>query len=188
MDEFTVATHSGYAKVAKRRIVGFRQDDHGDWIAELECGHAQHVRHDPPWTMRPWVTTAGGRADFWVTSFPAQIAQPPCGPQIQSSNAVDTSRVLDWAIDYRRHSGRIGHPGLENAPAPDYRARLAESRRERLFLAAWGFPRPCWWCAGLPSSSTTISARSMTFQMGGRHVHHLVWGILLLLITGMAGC
>jgi hypothetical protein len=45
-----------------RRITGFHQDEHRDWVAELECGHAQHVRHDPPWQQRPWVTTAEGRA------------------------------------------------------------------------------------------------------------------------------
>ena len=48
----------------KRRIVGFRQDEAGHWVAELECGHTQHVRHDPPWTTRPWVTTEEGRAGF----------------------------------------------------------------------------------------------------------------------------
>lgn len=31
-----------------RRIVGFHQDQKGHWVADLECGHAQHVRHDPP--------------------------------------------------------------------------------------------------------------------------------------------
>lgn len=45
----------------KRRIVGFRQDEQGDWIAQLECGHVQHVRHDPPWTTLSWVTTDEGR-------------------------------------------------------------------------------------------------------------------------------
>ena len=44
-----------------RRIVGFHQDDLNDWVAELECGHHQHVRHDPPWTNRPWVVTPEGR-------------------------------------------------------------------------------------------------------------------------------
>lgn len=38
-----------------RRITGFHQDDAGDWVAELECGHTQHVRHNPPWESRPWV-------------------------------------------------------------------------------------------------------------------------------------
>lgn len=44
-----------------QRIVGFHQDDSGDWVADLECGHTQHVRHIPPWQNRPWVVTAAGR-------------------------------------------------------------------------------------------------------------------------------
>ncbi|HXE57994.1 MAG TPA: DUF3565 domain-containing protein [Gemmatimonadales bacterium] len=46
----------------RRRIVDFHQDDDGAWVAELDCGHARHVRHDPPWEVRPWVLTAAGRA------------------------------------------------------------------------------------------------------------------------------
>ncbi len=45
----------------ERAIMGFHQDDEGHWVADLECGHTQHVRHDPPWQVRPWVTTAEGR-------------------------------------------------------------------------------------------------------------------------------
>jgi hypothetical protein len=48
----------------KRRIVGFHQDERLDWVADLECGHCQHVRHNPPWTVRPWVVTPEGRARF----------------------------------------------------------------------------------------------------------------------------
>jgi hypothetical protein len=39
----------------ERRITGFHQDEEHHWVAELECGHSQHVRHDPPWQVRPWV-------------------------------------------------------------------------------------------------------------------------------------
>ena len=46
----------------KRQITAFDTDDHGDWRAELECGHFQHVRHDPPLTTRSWVLTEEGRA------------------------------------------------------------------------------------------------------------------------------
>ena len=42
-------------------IVGFHQDEAGDWVAELACGHGQHVRHKPPWQLRPWVTSEEGR-------------------------------------------------------------------------------------------------------------------------------
>jgi hypothetical protein len=42
-------------------ITGFHQDDEGHWVAELACGHQQHVRHNPPWMVRTWVTTPEGR-------------------------------------------------------------------------------------------------------------------------------
>lgn len=47
-----------------RKIVGFHQDEEGHWVADLECGHTQHVRHDPPWQLRPWVVTPEGRQSF----------------------------------------------------------------------------------------------------------------------------
>lgn len=51
-----------------RRITGFHQDDEQHWVAQLACGHNQHVRHDPPWQSRPWVVTPEGRtaALGWV--------------------------------------------------------------------------------------------------------------------------
>lgn len=45
----------------QRPIVGFHTDDEGHWVAELECGHARHVRHQPPWINRRWVTSQCGR-------------------------------------------------------------------------------------------------------------------------------
>jgi Protein of unknown function (DUF3565) len=45
----------------KRKIIDFHQDEEGHWVADLECGHGQHVRHNPPWLTRPWVMTAEGR-------------------------------------------------------------------------------------------------------------------------------
>lgn len=49
----------------KQKIIGFHQDDEGVWVAELACGHGQHVRHNPPFVSRPWVLTAEGRAQFF---------------------------------------------------------------------------------------------------------------------------
>jgi tellurite methyltransferase len=46
----------------QRRIIGFEQDDAGDWVALLECGHRQHVRHKPPFINRPWTQSPDGRA------------------------------------------------------------------------------------------------------------------------------
>jgi tellurite resistance-related uncharacterized protein len=45
----------------EREIVGFHLDDEGVWVAELACGHPQHVRHQPPWQERAWVTSEVGR-------------------------------------------------------------------------------------------------------------------------------
>lgn len=45
----------------QRPIVGYHRDEHLDWVAELSCGHGQHVRHAPPFTLRPWVTSPEGR-------------------------------------------------------------------------------------------------------------------------------
>jgi hypothetical protein len=45
----------------KRKIVSFHQDLEKHWVARLECEHNQHVRHNPPWTHRPWVVTPEGR-------------------------------------------------------------------------------------------------------------------------------
>jgi len=50
--------------VLQRAITGFHQDEYGHWVADLECGHTRHVRHAPPWTLRPWVLTPEGRAQF----------------------------------------------------------------------------------------------------------------------------
>jgi hypothetical protein len=44
-----------------RRIVGFHQDEVGDWVAGLSCLHRQHVRHQPPFFDRPWVLDATQR-------------------------------------------------------------------------------------------------------------------------------
>ncbi len=45
----------------QRAVVEFDQDEEGHWVARLECGHSQHVRHNPPWTVREWVVTEAGR-------------------------------------------------------------------------------------------------------------------------------
>ncbi|MEX0720621.1 MAG: DUF3565 domain-containing protein [Balneolaceae bacterium] len=45
----------------KQPIIGFHKDKDGDWVAELECGHNQHVRHNPPWQLRPWVISKESR-------------------------------------------------------------------------------------------------------------------------------
>jgi hypothetical protein len=57
----------------QRRIVGFHQDPEAHWVAELECGHRQHVRHKPPWLVRSWVTTQQGRNNAMGTLMECRL-------------------------------------------------------------------------------------------------------------------
>ena len=47
----------------QQAIVGFHLDEENHWVAELACGHGQHVRHDPAWENRAWVLTEQGRKE-----------------------------------------------------------------------------------------------------------------------------
>ncbi|HEY9225532.1 MAG TPA: DUF3565 domain-containing protein [Gemmatimonadaceae bacterium] len=53
----------------KQPIIGYHLDDEGHWVADLACGHSQHVRHDPPMQSRPWVLTPEGRAQHLGTTL-----------------------------------------------------------------------------------------------------------------------
>jgi hypothetical protein len=47
-----------------QQVIGFHQDEQGDWVADLSCGHGYHLRHNPPWLVREWVQTREGRERF----------------------------------------------------------------------------------------------------------------------------
>ena len=70
----TAAQRPGPAGRTVQPIAGFRQDEAGDWIADLACSHSQHMRHEPPFHDRPWVLTAAGRQARLGT----EVACPPC--------------------------------------------------------------------------------------------------------------
>lgn len=53
----------------QQAIIGYHRDDEGHWVADLRCGHGQHVRHQPPMTSRPWVLTEEGRRAFLGTEL-----------------------------------------------------------------------------------------------------------------------
>ena len=60
------------SQLPQRKIVAFRQDQHRDWVADLECGHNQHVRHNPPWHNRPWIVTPEGRSAYLGRELPCK--------------------------------------------------------------------------------------------------------------------
>jgi hypothetical protein len=65
-----------------------------------------------------------------------------------------------------------------------YTQQLAESRRERLFLAAVGFFVGVLVVRGITIAIHNDIGPFHDVSMRGRHIHHLVWGILLLLLVG----
>jgi hypothetical protein len=65
-----------------------------------------------------------------------------------------------------------------------YHAHIRQTGRERLFVAAIGF---YFSFAAVRVLTHAIRAGHGPFhnvEMGGRHIHHLVWGIFLLLLVG----
>ena len=65
-----------------------------------------------------------------------------------------------------------------------YRKHMAESRRERLFLASFAFFITFATVRVLTHMIRAGVGPFHNLMMGGRHIHHLVWGILLLLLVG----
>jgi hypothetical protein len=65
-----------------------------------------------------------------------------------------------------------------------YEHRFTESRRERLFLASLGFFVTVFVVRGITLAIRHNIGPFHDVEMHGRHIHHLVWGILLLLLVG----
>ncbi|HUN32910.1 MAG TPA: DUF3565 domain-containing protein [Trebonia sp.] len=85
-------------------ITGFHMDMEGDWVAELSCGHNQHVRHNPPFMQRPWVLSPAGRAGRLGTT----LSCPPC----DRAEPPDTIRPVRSSPEWDEHSLP---PGLRRA-------------------------------------------------------------------------
>jgi len=59
----------------QQAIVGFHKDELDDWVADLACGHTQHVRHDPPWQNRPWVDSAESRREMLGSVLECKVCE-----------------------------------------------------------------------------------------------------------------
>ena len=68
----------------QRTVIGFHTDELGDWVADLACGHGQHVRHAPPFANRPWVMTETGR----TSRLGATLDCLHCDPAESTNSAV----------------------------------------------------------------------------------------------------
>jgi hypothetical protein len=84
--------------VTESAIVGYHQDELGDWIAELACGHQQHVRHQPPFHQRQWVLEAEGRRRRLGTPLRCRLCDQgvpaPSNPPEQGGEAACFTHLL----------------------------------------------------------------------------------------------
>ena len=65
-----------------------------------------------------------------------------------------------------------------------YRERFPQSKRERLFLGSLGFFVTAFVVRGITLAIHNNIGPFHDVSMHGRHIHHMVWGILLLLTVG----
>lgn len=137
-------------------ITGFHQDTDGDWIAELACGHGQHMRHRPPWTVRAWVTTPEGRSEKTGAAIDClvcdRIEMPPDAVEYKRTatftketlpaalrakhrtkpgtwaRIVVESGELDYHVRGRVHRLAAGRPGLVEPEVPHHVVPLGTVR------------------------------------------------------------
>lgn len=86
-------------------IVGFHQDEQRHWVADLACGHAQHLRHDPPWQERPWVLDAAARKARLGTTLNCVLCDEGAPPAHLSPAAAEA--YADARIQGLCHEGAI---------------------------------------------------------------------------------
>ncbi len=72
-------------KAVERTIVAFQQDRAGDWLAVLDCGHTRHLRHDPPWMERAWLTSEAERRRRIGQRIPCQTCAELAAGSVPSS-------------------------------------------------------------------------------------------------------
>ena len=102
----------------QRKIVGFHQDSDNVWVAELECNHNQHVRHNPPWQERPWVTSESGRQDKLgavLECLFCEMGKVPADmkPYKQTARFDETSVPAGLLADHQLKPGVWGHIVVE---------------------------------------------------------------------------
>lgn len=92
----------------EQAIIGFHQDEFGDWVADLACGHAQHVRHQPPWQERPWVITAAGRSSHLGQTLWCKKCDDSEEDSSASKKAADNDNLLQSTASFFDTAIRLG--------------------------------------------------------------------------------
>lgn len=93
----------------KRAITAYHQDEIPEWVAELECGHNQHVRHRPPFQLRTWVTEETGRTAKLGMPLECPLcdqAEIPTGLEFVRSSVLWTEKNVPQRLLRNHRLGR----------------------------------------------------------------------------------
>ena len=98
----------------KRPIAGFHVDEEGHWVARLSCCHKQHVRHQPPFVLRPWTQSLEGREAMLGHRLECPLCDArefPDGMQVYKKTAEFTERSMPTGLS-GQHATRPGIWGV----------------------------------------------------------------------------
>ncbi len=122
----------------QRSITAFRQDAGGDWIADLECGHSQHVRHQPPFRIHPWVLDRERRTARIGTTLACPLcdrAELPVGLRLARTSPEWTAETMPQGLR-RNHRLAAGTWGLIRVSGGTLRFAITGSDGSRRDLRA----------------------------------------------------
>lgn len=126
----------------ERAMIGFHQDGEGHWVADLVCGHTQHVRHQPPFTLRPWVLTPESRAERvgqCLDCLACDRRELPKGHAPYHRTPTFTRESVPDAL-LRRHETKAGVWGLVCVTSGELEFVEADPGGERRQLVKVGEP------------------------------------------------
>jgi DNA-directed RNA polymerase specialized sigma24 family protein len=126
----------------ERTIIGFDQDEMGDWRAILICGHRQHIRHNPPLVSRPWVLTEEGRSRFLGVALDCKACDEgePVSDAMVLPDALEAIYTQFHTDLHRFILSRVSDPGTAEAILQYVYLMIhahAGDRRESDRLANW---------------------------------------------------
>jgi hypothetical protein len=104
----------------QRRITGFHLDQERHWVADLECGHSQHVRHEPPLTTRPWVLEQSTRDAHLGTLLDCLLCDETAGAgsDLPGLSAEARARYHDARLSGLCHEGALEAARRPTEPGP----------------------------------------------------------------------
>ncbi len=87
-----------------QKIIGYHMDAENHWVADLICGHKQHVRHDPPFFDRPWVLTEEGRQSRLGTELNCKL----CAESAEAVFYMVQRAAVSTAMEAMEEAGTSG--------------------------------------------------------------------------------